>query len=114
MGDSLPPGAGYGLRRLQPATVIVTPNRLNVYVTNDDPANNISQYTVGTGGKLSEKNPATVAAGPSPSGMAETANSKNVYVAITGSSHLVPNTTSAQAESWGGNEPRGMRHMAWR
>src|SRR5262249_11090183 len=69
--------------------IIVSPGGKSVYVTNDDPSDNIFQYTAGTAGKLSPKSPARVPAGPSPFGIAETADAKSVYVAISGSSHLV-------------------------
>jgi hypothetical protein len=51
----------------------VSPDGESVYVTNLDSrpgGNTISQYDVGTNGELSAKNPAKVAAGPSPSRIA--------------------------------------------
>jgi len=56
-----------------PVDVAVSPDGSSVYVTNSDNGGlggSVSQYTVGAGGALSPKSPATVAAGTGPLGIA--------------------------------------------
>jgi len=94
-------GAGGKLRPKTPATVAtghypegvaVSPDGQSVYVSNsysgEGRNGTISQYNVGSGGKLSPKSPATVAAGREPFGLAITPNGKNLYVANSGGNDL--------------------------
>jgi DNA-binding beta-propeller fold protein YncE len=60
--------------------VVVSPDSKSVYVTNFR-NRNVSQYNVGTGGRLSPKSPAKVAAGFSPLGIVVSPNGHSVYVA---------------------------------
>ena len=48
-----------------PRGLATTPNGKSVYVVNTD-GNDLSQYNVGPGGKLSPKSPARVATGAAP------------------------------------------------
>ena len=64
--------------------IAITPDGTSVYVANEGPGTgppgSVSQFTVGTGGKLTAKSPATVSAGESPNDIAVSADGKSVYV----------------------------------
>jgi DNA-binding beta-propeller fold protein YncE len=71
-----------------PFGVAVSPDGKSVYVTNfprgSVSPSTVSQFDVGTGGKLTPKSPATVAAGISPEGVAVSPDGRSVYVANNG------------------------------
>lgn len=68
--------------------IAITPDGTSVYVANEGPGTgppgSVSQFTVGTGGKLTAKSPATVSAGHSPNDIAVSADGKSVYVTDRG------------------------------
>jgi len=70
----------------RPFGIAVTPDGTSVYVANegDTGPGSVSQFTVGTGGKLTAKSPATVSAGESPNDVAVSADGKSVYVTDRG------------------------------
>ena len=62
-----------------PLGVAITPDGKSVYVTNEF-ANAVRQFSVGTGGALSVKSPATVQSGVNPDGIAVSPDGKSAYV----------------------------------
>ena len=76
-----------------PIGVAVSPNGQSVYVT--DRCNGVvNQYTVGSGGTLTPKSPATVATGTGPIGVAVSPDGGSVYVANGNGSTSGPSTVS--------------------
>ena len=67
-------GAGAG-----PTGIAVSPDAKSVYVANID-SDNVSQYDVGSGGALTPKSPAAVAAARGPFGVAVNRDGGSVYV----------------------------------
>jgi YVTN family beta-propeller protein len=88
-------GSGGALTLKSPATVAaggapigiaVTPDGKSVYVTNSSASfggDTVSQYDVGAGGALTPKDPATVATGGPPIGVAVSPDNKSTYVTAT-------------------------------
>jgi DNA-binding beta-propeller fold protein YncE len=70
----------------RPRGIAVSPDGHSVYVANsgscgfDSSGGNVSQYTVGSGGKLSPKTPARVLAGCGPEDVVVSPNGESVYV----------------------------------
>src|SRR5206468_12962229 len=83
-----------------PAAIAISPDGKNVYVANGgrdfvgDSDDLVSQYDVGPGGRLSPKDPPTVAAGYDPLGIAMSPDGRSVYVANSGFFFGIPSRST--------------------
>jgi DNA-binding beta-propeller fold protein YncE len=78
-----PAPAGEGQKPEVPYAIAVHPDGDSAYVS-DLHRGQVLQYDVGAGGQLVPKNPASVAAGPSPSGVAVRPDGRTAYALVRG------------------------------
>jgi DNA-binding beta-propeller fold protein YncE len=102
-----PPKVAAGTK---PISVAVSPNGKSAYVTDDGSSfgngrDNVFQYDIGPGGKLSPKSPPRVAPGKYPFGIAVSPNGRSVYVVNLGNSARRGTVSQYRADRHGKLQP---------